>query len=253
MLNIKLKRGTKLVVFGDVHEHKEPLDKLFERFTPSEKCIVVSVGDIYDKGFGKNIAESITDKLIAYHKQGFFHAVKGNHELSNIKKAKKYDRMTDQLSWWAKRPLSLTFSFTNHSKVTIVHGGLLPSYDWDDIAKSIEVCYIRIVDDKGKYVKRIRTEEDGMRIMKFKKPGVLWHHLYDGRFGYVVSGHDSQKDGTPKFYNHSCNLDSAVYHTGKLTAQVFEDGIRKELATFVGAPKYPDLHHMYRLMNQGKI
>jgi predicted MPP superfamily phosphohydrolase len=251
--NVTLKRGARLIVVGDIHEHEEQFDKLLSEITPSEDVILAFVGDVYDKGFGRVVAESITDKIRELVEDGFTYAIRGNHELSSIRRYKKKKKMTEQLKWWARQPLSLSFTFSNRAKVTVVHGGVLPSHTWEDLASSIDVCYVRDVDKDGKIVKRLKKEKDGMRIMENAKPGTSWHELYDGRFGYIVSGHSSQKDGIPKFYNYSCNLDTAIYHTGKLTAQVFADGAREKLLTFTGTPKYPDLNEMFRRMAKGRI
>ena len=251
--DIRLPKGVKIVVVGDIHEHEEQFDKLLEGIKPDENTRLVTVGDIYDKGFGRNVAESITDKLIPLVEKGYAHAIQGNHELTSVRWAKRKKRMTKQLWWWSKQPLSLTFIFPDRTKVTIVHGGVLPSFTVDDLASNIDTCYVRLVDKDGKKVKRLKTVVDDRRVMVMEKPGKLWHDLYDGRFGYIASGHNSQKDGIAKFYNYSCNLDTAVYNTGKLTAQVFEGGTRKELLTFVGTPKYPDIEEMQRLMNKGRI
>ena len=251
--NVNLQAGSKLIVVGDVHEHEEQFDKLLTEAEPSSSNILAFVGDIYDKGFGKNIAESITDKLIKLVDSGCVYVIKGNHELTNIRYHEKKNKMTNQLKWWNKQPLSLSFTFSNRSKVTVVHGGVLPRHTWEDLASNIDTCYIRDIDTDGNIIKRLKKEKDGMRIMVNEKPGTVWHEVYDGRFGYIASGHSSQKDGVPKFYNYSCNLDASVYNTGKLTAQVFFDGAREKLLTFVGTPKYPNLNDMFRKMARGRI
>lgn len=250
---ITLPKGVKLIAVGDIHEHEEQVDKLLAEVKPGPFVRLVLVGDIYDKGFGKDVAESITNKIIPLVESGYAYVIKGNHELSSIRWARVNKTMTEQLRWWDKQPLSLTFTFSNRTKVTVVHGGVLPSYTEEDLAYNVDTCYIRLVDKRGKKVKRLKKIIGDRRVMVMERPGKAWHKLYDGRFGYIVSGHASRKDGIPKFYDHSCNLDTAVYHTGKLTAQVFEEGIRKELLTFVGTPKYPDLLEMERLMLKGRI
>lgn len=251
---ITLKKGAKLVVVGDIHEHEEQFDKLLAEIKPAEDNVLAFVGDIYDKGFGKDVAESITNKLIALVNNGFTYVIRGNHELRNIRNSKRSGKITEQLEWWSKQPLSLSFTFSNRTIVTIVHGGVLPSHTWQDLAFSIDTCYVRDVDEGGQIIKRLKKEKDGMCIMVNEKPGgKAWHEIYDGRFGYITSGHSSQKDGIPKFYNYSCNIDTAIYHTGKLTAQIFVDGEREKLLTFIGAPKHPDLNEMFRSMAKGHV
>ena len=124
--DIKLQKGVKIVVVGDIHEHEEQVDKLLEEVKPDENTRLVSVGDIYDKGFGRDVAESITDKLKPLVESGVAHVIQGNHELTSVRWAKRQRKMTEQLRWWDKQPLSIIFTFPNRSRVTVVHGGVLP-------------------------------------------------------------------------------------------------------------------------------
>lgn len=257
---IKIPKGGKVIVVGDIHEHEEQFDKLLEEITLSQKLILVSVGDVYDKGFGKDVAESITDKLKVLAGQGLAHVIRGNHELKCIRLAKKRARlvpdagMSKQLRWLAKQPLTIPFEFNNKTRLLVVHGGVRPKHTWDDLKTDIETCYIRQLDENGQIIKRVRKIVEGLLIMEDEKPGgTVWHEVYDGRFGYIASGHAAQRDGIPKFYNYSCNLDTAVYHTGKLTAQIFSEKGKEELLTFEGKAKYPNLKEMQRLMAEGRI
>jgi hypothetical protein len=239
---------------GDIHEHEEQLEKLLEEITPSSKMILVSVGDIYDKGFGEGVAESITDRFRKFVDEGVGHVIRGNHELKCIRLAKRSKKMTEQLAWISKQPLSVPFEFYNRTRVVIVHGGVRPAHTEEDLKTDIETCYIRNLDSDGKSIKRVRKIVDGHLHMEDEKPGGKpWHEVYDGRFGYIASGHAAQKDGVPKFYNYSCNLDTAVYHTGKLTAQIFSADGKEDLLTFNGEAKYPDLKEMERLMAEGRV
>jgi len=252
-LKIKVPKGCRLCVFGDVHEHQEQFDKLINKFETMKDTVLVSVGDIYEKGFGEDRAQYITDKMRKLVDDGRAYVIRGNHELKMIRALKKTDKMTEQLSWFKRQPLALSFFFYNGSRVTVVHGGVRPSHTWADLRSNIETCYLRLVDNKGKLVKLKKKIEDGRKIAYFAKSGVVWHKLYDGRFGYIVSGHDSQKDGVPKFYNYSCNIDTACYHTGKLTAQMFGSAGREELLTFEGKAKFPDLDKMRIAMAKGLV
>lgn len=251
---IKVPKDGKIIVVGDIHEHEEQLDKLLEEVKLSPKMILVSVGDIYDKGFGIKVAESITDKLKALVDQGVAYVIRGNHELRCIRQAKRKRAMTDQLVWLSKQPLTVIFEFQNKTRLLIVHGGVRPAHTLEDLKTDIETCYIRNLDENGKIIKRVRKVVDGHVYMEDEKPGgKTWHEVYDGRFGYIASGHAALKDGEPKFYNYSCNLDTAVYFTGKLTAQTFSAKGKEELLIFEGSAKHPDLKEMARLMGQGRI
>ena len=97
--------GTSIAVVGDVHEHSEQYFKLLDEWKPSKTRWLVSVGDIYDKGFGIKEAEKITDSLMELQEDGIAFAVRGNHELKQIRKNKK--QLSPQLKWWRDQPLIL--------------------------------------------------------------------------------------------------------------------------------------------------
>ena len=239
---IKVPPGSRIAVIGDIHEHREQFDKLLEKIKPSPKTILVSVGDIYDKGYGPRVAEEIIDVLQPFIKDGYAYVLRGNHELKVIRKARQNNSMTNHLTWMDKQPLALTFQFRNGTFLTVVHAGVLPAHTWEGIFTDIEVCYIRNLDEDGKLIKKIWKKIDGRDVLVPEKPGgAPWHKSYDGRFGYIASGHDAQQDGIPKFYNHSCNLDTAVYNTGIMTAQLFGENGREELIMVTGPARKPVL------------
>jgi len=239
MLEVYLKDDDKLVVIGDIHEHQEQFDLLVQEAQKVSKNIkFVSVGDVYDKGFGTTSAEKITNDLISLNA----YAVQGNHEIKNIKKARKYNSLTKELLWWKERPLVISFIYPNQSRITVVHGGVLPSHNWESLGSNIEICYIRTVDENGKMIRLNWVGPQENKKLIPEKNGMIWHQVYDGRFGYIASGHDAQKDGKPKFYNHSCNLDSACYETGILTAQIFSSSGREDLIQVKGTPRCPELN-----------
>lgn len=244
-LNIQVPSNTKVAFIGDVHEHPEQFQKMVKEINPSKRMWIVSCGDFFDKGFGIKTAESMTDELRSFQKRGFGFAVRGNHELKIIRKNKK--NLSEALVWWKKQPLALSFQFQSGSRVTVVHAGITPRHNWSNIKKDVEVCYVRDVDDDGKMIPLVWKDIDGTKTKTLvKEGGETWHNKYDGRFGYIVSGHSAQEDGEAKFYNYSCNLDSCVYNTGILTAQIFnEDGNRDKLIRVNGAAKKPKLNVAY--------
>lgn len=236
---VKVPKGTQIAVVGDIHEHIDHFNKVIDRVKPSEKMIFVSVGDVYDKGFGIPAAESITDILRNFAMRGQACVVRGNHELKHIRRAQKENKpLSSQLAWWDSQPIVISFVFSNNTKLTVVHGGVTPSHTSDDLGADIEVCYVRDLDEKGQMIKLRWVEEDGKKTIKPEKPGgVSWHEKYDGRFGYIAAGHQPQKDGKAKFYNYSCNLDSACYATGVLSCQLFNEKGLGEFFTIDGPCK----------------
>lgn len=239
---VEVPSGVSLCVFGDVHEHKEQFDKLINEYKPSQTRWLVSVGDIYDKGFGEKEADRITDTLMELQKEGICFAVRGNHELKQIKRNKEH--LSKQLKWWRDQPLVLSFEFERGKKLTVVHAGVSPKMTADHLGNDIEVCYVRDVDESGKMIPLTWAYKDGVKtLIKARPGGKSWHELYDGRFGYIAAGHNAQKDGAAKFFDYSCNLDSAVYETGILTGQVFNSsGNLEELITVTGKAASPELN-----------
>jgi predicted phosphodiesterase len=254
MNKIKVNKDTELIFIGDIHEHEEQFDKLVEHIQPSSSKLLISLGDILDKGYGKKVGYSITSKMMKLHDQGFGYVIKGNHELKNIKTAKNENTMNEYLEWLRKCPLSLTFQFPNGTMVTAVHAGVLPKHKEEDLSTDVSVAYVREIDAKGKSISLKKViENNKVKFVPTKENGIVWHEVYDGRFGYIVSGHASQKDGKPKFYNYSCNLDSCCYNSGILSALVMNQNGKKELLSFTGTPKYPDYDELLTLMVKGNV
>jgi hypothetical protein len=241
-LIVEVPLGTTICVIGDIHEHKEQFESILDKFKPSTNRWVVSVGDVYDKGFGPNIGNEITRELIKLNNSNIGFAVKGNHELKLIKKNK--NNLSEELKWWAKLPLSITFKFPRGSVLTVLHAGILPSWTVDDLGRNIELCYVRDVDtESGKMIPLVWINEGNVKkLVKQHEGGVNWHELYDGRFGYIIAGHAAQKDGQPKFFNYSANIDVGVYDTGLLCGQVVDEyGKLGETIIVSGPAAKPDI------------
>jgi len=233
-LNIPVKTGATVTVVGDIHEHPDQFFEMIDRVKPSKKNIFVSVGDVYDKGYGTSTANKILAEMKKLSENGVGFMVKGNHELKRLKRTSKKD-FDEYLHWVNKLPLALSFSFNNGKRLTVVHGGILPKHNWNDLVGNTDIVYVRKVDEYGNYIKlKWVKDDDGTKHLEYAKPGVYWHEKYDGRFGYIASGHEPQKDGEPKWFEHSCNLDTACYDTGVLCAQVFNERGRGELIKIHG-------------------
>lgn len=240
-LEIKVPSNIKIAVIGDIHEHDKQFFKMIDKIKPNKNMWVVSVGDIYNKGFGKKVAEKITDIFIEYQRQQIGYVVRGNHELRLIRTAKKEKQeLSNQLKWLENQPLTVSFLFENGTRITVLHAGVTQKHTWKDLKSNIEVCYIRNLNKKGEYIE-LKTIDDGYggKTMKPTESGIPWHISYDGRFGYIVSGHSAQHDGIPKFYNYSCNLDTACYSTGILTAQIFSSSGLEDMLTVKGEAATP--------------
>lgn len=222
-LKVKVPEETSIVVCGDIHGQLLLFEKLIKLINPGPKTWLVSVGDVYDKGDGRASENKIIDYFINFNSAGYGYIVNGNHELKYHKRYSKTGYEEKQLKWLENQPLVITFEWEN-TKCTVLHAGVLPYHTYENIGSNDDVCYVRDVDEEGNYIPLIwvNDKQTGEKVLVKKKEGRLWHELYDGRFGYILSGHIQQSDGIAKFYKNSANIDSAAYMTGILTAQVFD-------------------------------
>jgi predicted phosphodiesterase len=234
----KLEDDAIVLVIGDIHEQEKQFDLMIEKFNPGPKKYLVSVGDIYDKGEGIWVGHSITQKLMRLEQKGYCFTVRGNHEAKHIKKqyykntsfSEEYE-FCEELDWFSKQPFYWNFEIGSFNLLT-VHGGIEPKMkEFKDLNE--DVMYVRDFDPQtGKRIKWTwKTVNGESQFLPTKEGGVPWHEMYDGRFGFVASGHEAQHDGQAKFYKHSCNLDSACYATGILTGAIFDTNGLKEVLT----------------------
>lgn len=212
---IKVSRETKISVVGDIHEHNKQFKKIVEKISPNENHLLVSVGDIYDKGYGEQASNEIIDALIEMNNQGIGFMVQGNHE---SKKIRRTENPCDRLKWVNYQPYVISFVYPEGSRVTVMHAGVTKRHTYEDLKTNNEVMYVRCLDEAGDYIPLRKTTIDGRVTWRPEKPGKPWHEMYDGRFGYIISGHDAQQDGKIKFYKYSANIDTRCYDTGILSA-----------------------------------
>jgi predicted phosphodiesterase len=236
--DISLPRGTKVTVVGDVHEHERQFDEIVERIQPCREHRLVSIGDIYDKGFGPRVAESITKKLKRMVEDGVAYVIRGNHEQRHLRRS---TALTSGLQWFATLGLSLSFRFHNQTKLLIVHAGVAPSFTTEDLVRNVETLYLRTLDERGNFIPLKWKTIEGKRRLVPMRDGKPWHEYYDGRFGYIISGHDSQADGEVKFYPYSCNLDTKCYQTGVLSAITYGENGREDLIRIEGPAARPKI------------
>lgn len=220
---IEVPRGKKLAFVGDIHECETQFDKLLLELGDFETngLILVSLGDIYDRGEGPHIAESIIRKIRGLHDRGHAYMVRGNHEQKHIKKNKT---LSSELEWCSRLPVCLSFRFHNGMNVVAIHAGVTPKSTIEDL-HSTESMYVRTVNSEGGYIPLIYKDGN----LEAKEPGVPWGEVYDGRFGYIVAGHDKQDSGKPVYWKHACNIDTACFKTGILSCLVISENGNERL------------------------
>lgn len=220
---ILLESNIKLAVIGDIHEALPQFKKIVHEINPDSKQLLISVGDIFDKGAGIEAAKEIIRDIRDLHEQGLAYIVQGNHDAKHWNKVKKHPELQyEEIVWLSKQPRCISFVYPNRNRFTVLHAGVTPKHTWNDLG-SPDVMYVRKVDENGDYIPlRWITLDDGKKELVYKKEGgKFWAEEYDGRFGYLITGHDANEDG-PKYYPYSVNVDTSVFSTGVLTAQIID-------------------------------
>lgn len=214
-----MEAGAKVTVVGDIYECKKLFYSMLKRIQPSANNLFVSVGNIYMKNSKRG--DEIVDKI-----KQIGYTVRGNNEEKLLRKARKTNtKISDQLKWMGEQPLSIMFRFINGTRLTVLNGGVKPGHTWLDLKNNTDLLYISTLDENKEPIPLRWVDE----ILKPIKEGKVWHEYYDGRFGYIASGHDPQTDGIPQFYAYSCNLNTSCYTTGILSAQTFSENGREKL------------------------
>jgi len=246
---INISKNTELLFLTDIHAHKYQFFEALKKYPPNNNRILCACGDYLDKGFletEKEDEEEICNKLMELQNDSLCFAIKGNHEIKRSKKIK--DNTNTQVNWIRTLPLCLRFSFESGKRITVIHAGITPLMTENDLDKNIETCYVRDIDpETNKMIPLKWVDIDGVKTLVKEKPGVLWHELYDGRFGFVISGHDANRQfGEARYYNYSCNLDSAVYSSGNLSILIIDGfGNIKTKDVIHGPASNPELNIKY--------
>ena len=121
---ISVPRGIRLAIVGDSHGHAKAFSSASQEALEAG-CWLVSLGDVHDKGWGPKEENEITSILMDAQEKGYGYAIKGNHEIKNIRK-NRHTTLTKELEWWNKQPVCISFDFWNGTKITVVHGGITP-------------------------------------------------------------------------------------------------------------------------------
>ncbi len=185
----------------------------------------ICIGDILNKG-----PKSI--ELLRYLRTHNIPSIRGNHEdkfiryhlheiefLVNGKKNPMKLGTLEQEIYRSlnKKDLEFLFSlplFMRIGRLTLVHGGILPGTRLESMSKkeAAQVMRVRYVDEEGRFVHL--DEVDPSRHF-------YWSELYDGRYGYVVYGH--QPFLKPRIDRFSFGIDTGAVYGNELTAIIFEE------------------------------
>ena len=199
---VKIPKNTTITVIGDVYNQEHLLNELINKIKPSSTNLLVSVGNL-------------NKDLYKYFDNDYSYVVRGNSEQGDI--------FSNEASYPSY--LSISFIFDNQIKITVVHGGISFCHTEQDFGSNIEIVYLSYIDSKGKFIP-VKYEND---IIKPIYKGKLWHEVYDGSFGYVISGNNVYRDSEIRSYPHSCNIDTSCDKTGVLSAIKYSEHRREEI------------------------
>lgn len=200
----------RLAVVGDIHGHREELEATLTRLESHQVDRIVLLGDLFDRGpdpFGcLDIARYWTFTARSGRAR-HLEVVMGNHEDSYVRERKGIAKpgktvpavggetstskglTRDEHEWLAALPYVIE---EPRLGVLCVHGGVTPAMT------AREHLDERVL--RARYLTPEGTAIDG-----FTFSDTHWSDVYDGRFGFVVYGHESWEK--PRVRRHSLGLD----------------------------------------------
>lgn len=208
----------RLIFVGDIHGCHDELVELLARVAPAAGDVVVSVGDVVNKG------PAPARCLDLWRERGYL-AVKGNNELKLLGRAspilrffarKDRDvlRRGDLLRYLRSWPLVIDFPAFG---VSAVHGGFLP-----DMAVSAEsVAVAQDVIPELRWIRKKNGDWKPIPKDKKRRDDVLWAEKWKGP-RFVVYGHTPVRE--PRFDRMALGLDTGCVYGGSLTAAVWAGG-----------------------------
>ncbi len=208
----------RLIFIGDIHGCYDELAELLERVQPARRDVVVSVGDIVNKG------PAAAKCLELWRSRGWL-AVKGNNELKLLASAhpllrffardnRDVLRRRDLIRYIESWPLVLDFP---DAGVTVVHGGFLPQMNVtaEDVeAHANDIAELRWIRKKNGAWMAVSKE-------KKRKDDVLWAEKWKGE-RFVLYGHTPVRE--PKINKFAMGLDTGCVYGGTLSAAIFTRG-----------------------------
>jgi len=229
--------GRRVIVVGDIHGCFDEFMDLLRKCGYSAGDVVVSVGDIPDRGPKvRECLEWFRDTPLAF-------SVEGNH----CNRARLH---------WSGSKVKITHGLdgTIRQCEAMDHAALAAWMSaWPQIA--------RVPDVRGLPVYVVHAGIDGRRPIGKQKVedclyarylggrdyfddqgGEWWYHTLDGSF-IVVSGHAVHENPRPTEFAYA--LDGGAFQGGKLRAMVIDDGraevleVDSSVAVYSGAPKSP--------------
>ena len=246
----------RIIAVGDVHGMLDALIQLIGKVQPTREDRLVFLGDLVDKGpnsagvvkYVRGLQE-VTNVVL----------VKGNHEGKHqrwrkkvgdgdlegamaMKRGEEIRDITAGLSEEDVEFLDTAVLFYREAGHLFIHAGV-PG-DLHDIPES--VADVAGLPGKARkklelltFTRYVDRETGRMLPLGDEKPGdPFWAEEYDGRFGFVVFGHQPWANG-PRSFKHSIGIDTGAVHGFGLTALVISGG---ESLVTVPTEKFADFY-----------
>jgi len=237
----------RVIIYGDIHGCLDELKALREKLQIQKNDIEISVGDILNKG------PYLGHEMVRYVQEHHISVVMGNNEAKAIKQYRKYKKEGESFLK-TLRPFEIATAmslqeedvvfleklpyFLRIENLTVLHGGLLPGMRLAKLseAEKKEITLIRYVN---KELHPIPWSDEHNRY-KF------WTDIYDGREGFIVSGHHPFEE--PKISKYAIDIDTGCVYGRKLTAVTFpitKKGVDTSKPQFVSQKAKKDYWHEY--------
>lgn len=215
------RKGSRLIVIGDIHGCIEELHALLDRVGPNDGDLVICAGDLVRKGPRPDLClELVRDhgylsvignnenKLLGFENRGLI------RRLFLSPQDRRVLRRRDLLDFLRSWPVVIDIASIG---ALVVHGGLFPKMKIEErtIVKAREDL-IRL-----RYIRRSGSE--WKRVVKGDESGgdVLWAEVWDGD-RTVLYGHTPADE--VRVDRRAIGLDTGCVYGGSLTAAIYERG-----------------------------
>lgn len=214
----------RVAVIGDVHGHREELVKMLNKVERHQVDRIVLLGDLVDRGPDSPGCLRVARKWQFRARNGRLknlEVVQGNHEDAYVRhylglpKPGHIGVARPGNEWLAKR-LSYgdlqwmcqlrRYIWIEQLGVLLIHGGVLPRMTrWDDL--DAHVLRVRYLDARGETLPWTASSPR------------FWADDYDGRFGFIVFGHESWRE--PCYFPNAIGIDGHTFN--KVHAVILSD------------------------------
>lgn len=191
------------IVIGDIHGCYHELLDLFDRVALCDDDVVVSVGDLVDRGPD---SPAVLEFFRERRARGRAVVLMGNHERKHVRSVLSYSQEITRLQFGARYGEAVGWMrdlpyFFETPELVVVHAALMPGVPLSQQREDV-----------------LAGTTSGERELESALGARRWHELYDGEkpvaFGHHVVGPE------PLVKERVFGLDTGACHGGRLTALV---------------------------------